>query len=261
MLQHDWVIEEVDGGAIGVEDFWICRRCGASGGLAYCLAPGFPPSIAKPFVNGKIGGPMDLPDDCEVAAELIEKYWATKTVGVYGGSFNPVTWGHVIAVINLFLTHQVLDQILVVPCFQQNGKNLIDFHHRLKMCQLAFENINYNVNVSDIEYQLGGESHTHRTLLSLKEKYPNWNLRFVIGFDLKESYKSWESAELIDQIAPPIIMPRPGFSDKKDFHGLFLADISSTIVRDLRRAGSLRFLNRTLPQSVFSYILENKLYL
>jgi hypothetical protein len=32
MKPHAWEVEEVDGGPVGVDDFWICHQCGASGG-------------------------------------------------------------------------------------------------------------------------------------------------------------------------------------------------------------------------------------
>jgi hypothetical protein len=33
MLEHNWEVEEIDGGALGVGTFLKCNRCGASGVL------------------------------------------------------------------------------------------------------------------------------------------------------------------------------------------------------------------------------------
>ena len=30
-MEHTWTIEEIDGGPVGCDDFWICVPCGASG--------------------------------------------------------------------------------------------------------------------------------------------------------------------------------------------------------------------------------------
>lgn len=32
MTHHTWTIEEVDGGTVGIGEFWLCKGCGASGG-------------------------------------------------------------------------------------------------------------------------------------------------------------------------------------------------------------------------------------
>ncbi len=70
-MPHIWTVEEVDGGAIGVDTFWICIRCGASGGGIFsCFTGGLnPPS---PFLAGYGGGQGALPDDCDEALVKIE---------------------------------------------------------------------------------------------------------------------------------------------------------------------------------------------
>lgn len=182
-----------------------------------------------------------------------------KTIAIYGGSFDPVTWGHVIAVVNFFLTNPILDEVLVVPCFKQRGKNLIAFEHRYKMCQLAFQSLN-KVIVSDVERMLGGESYTYCLVQHLKEQDPKSNFRFIMGADLKDSYKKWEKVSVIDELAPPLIVPRPGFSTSENEAGSFV-NVSSTQVRDCLKSTKSSFLERALPEPVLSYIKSNKLYI
>lgn len=257
MIPHNWISEEVDCGNIGVEDFWKCSKCGAFGGLAYNLRDGSP-STPRPFINGRVNNLQDLPDDCEESDRIIKEYFDYKVVAIYGGSFNPVTWGHVVSVVNFFLVNGDLDEVLVVPCFQQQGKQLIEFHHRYKMCELAFGSLN-KVTVSDVEYRLEGESLTHRLVTNLSSEHPNWKMRLILGSDLRESYKSWEGVEIIDKLAPPLIVPRPGFSKKEDEYGQFL-NVSSTLVRSSLKMNKLDVLERALPGPVLNYIKENKLY-
>lgn len=262
MTPHDWISEEIDGGTLGVEDFWVCRKCGADGGSSYLFTQeGIQPSIPRPFVNGRIGGSWNLPDDCEEAVKLIKKYWDLRNVAIYGGSFDPVTWGHVVSVITFFLNNQFLDEVLVVPCNQQRGKNLIDFHHRYKMCQLAFQHLN-KVTVSDVEFQLGGESRTGRLIQHLSDNNPDWKMRFVIGADLQESYKTWDGADIIEKLAPPLIIPRSGYSKKVEDSPETFVNVSSTTVRRfLKMKDRSSFLERVLPVPVLSYIKDNQLYL
>lgn len=61
MKPHVWEIEEIDGGAIGPGDFWICHGCGLSGGPV-----GWSWS-RTPFVAGLGGFGKPFSDDCDIA--------------------------------------------------------------------------------------------------------------------------------------------------------------------------------------------------
>jgi nicotinate-nucleotide adenylyltransferase len=254
MLNHKWIEQPPEKYSIIDNDgSWLCSQCGACGGPA-CWEP-------EPFINKKIGGPsLNLPEDCEESARLIKEYRDTKTVAIYGGSFDPVTWGHVVSVVNFFHANQYLDEVVVIPCFQQEGKNLIDFHHRFKMCELAFSHLN-KVTVSNVEFTLGGESRTHRTLQHLKDANPYWSMHLILGEDLKDSYKTWPGINVIEKLARPIIAPRPK-SSRTDCNNGMLLDISSTDVRRYIKYNSYgsSWLERNLPAPVLNYIKENKLY-
>jgi hypothetical protein len=66
MTPHDWYVEEVDGGALGIGHFWKCRVCFASGG------PKQWDWRQRPFLAGR---GLKLPLDCDKAAEKIQRYW------------------------------------------------------------------------------------------------------------------------------------------------------------------------------------------
>ena len=68
MKKHTWVTEEVNGGHLGVDDFWICKECGASGGPVMWdrKGPSFDPFLAD-------GSGLQVGDDCEKAKVLIEQ--------------------------------------------------------------------------------------------------------------------------------------------------------------------------------------------
>lgn len=74
MKAHKWEIEEVDGGPVGTEDFWICRQCGASGGPV-CYTDGTkhePPPSFEPFLAD--GSGLKLTHDCEESLKMIQDY-------------------------------------------------------------------------------------------------------------------------------------------------------------------------------------------
>lgn len=180
-------------------------------------------------------------------------------VAVFGGSFDPPHLGHAMIVSHLLLNEPDIDKILVVPCYQQEGKTLTDHSHRMNMSEHAFCYMN-RVMVSEIERQLGGESLTHRTITELKALEPSWNLRFVIGSDLKDSIDSWEGADIIKALAPPIVVGRAGIPQEGSPTPISPL-VSSTMVRNALHEGRYKDAERYLPASVLSYIRKYNLYL
>lgn len=181
-------------------------------------------------------------------------------VAVYGGSFDPVHLGHVMVVSHLLLNDPSVDTVLIVPCYQQEGKNLSHFDHRFSMCWNAFGWLP-KVEISNVEAELGGESITLRTMQELKRRHPDWNLRFVMGSDLLESCKSWDGWEELEKIAPPLPVGRAGISPVRPGDPCPISPyVSSTIVRNALKARDYAGAARYLPRDVLAYIRSHHLY-
>lgn len=182
-------------------------------------------------------------------------------VAVYGGSFDPPHLGHVMVVSHLLLNDPTVDQVLIVPCFQQTGKSLQKFEHRYSMCNDAFGWLPRTV-ISTVEKVLGGESITLRTMQYLKKTNPNWDLRFVMGMDLMESCRSWDGWEELEEIAPPMPIGRAGISPIREGDPTPIAPlVSSSIVRKALAEGNYTAAERYLPKNVLNFIHTNQLYL
>lgn len=74
MKLHNWYIEEIDGGYLGIGYFWKCNDCQASGG------PCFPNNKLPRVSNWPIflaGEDLEfyLPEDCEESKRLIDNYY------------------------------------------------------------------------------------------------------------------------------------------------------------------------------------------
>jgi hypothetical protein len=67
MKEHVWEVEEIDGGPVGIEEFWICRACGASGGPTIT---GQTPGKWIFYASG-FHADQKLPEDCDAAAKII----------------------------------------------------------------------------------------------------------------------------------------------------------------------------------------------
>lgn len=181
-------------------------------------------------------------------------------IAVYGGSFDPPTLGHLMVVSHLLLNDPTVDKVYVVPCYQQRGKSLTNFGHRMEMCLRAFRFLP-RVEVLAVERLLGGESLTVRLIKTLVETEPHAKFRFVMGADLRESCHTWEGWDEIERLAPPLIIGRAGISPLGPGDPTPIAPIvSSTIVRKALAAQDYREAGRYIPVPVCDYIQEHALY-
>jgi hypothetical protein len=67
--EHIWITEEIDGGALGTSDFWLCSVCGASGGPVWYDHQDKPKRA--PFLAGPA---LPLSQNCEEAKKQIAEY-------------------------------------------------------------------------------------------------------------------------------------------------------------------------------------------
>ena len=73
MTNHKWEIEVIDGGSVGLGEFWKCNQCGASGGPT--LWPGHKNSNDVPTWRPFLAGThLKLTDDCSQSLEIIKKF-------------------------------------------------------------------------------------------------------------------------------------------------------------------------------------------
>ena len=185
-------------------------------------------------------------------------------IGILGGTFNPIHYGH------LILGEQVLgqlglDKVIFVPAFvppHKSGRGIIPACHRLKMIELAV-NRNPHFAVSDIEIKRKGKSYTVDTLREIKRVYPQAKLFFICGSDLVNEIPRWKNVGEIYKLAKFVLAKRPGFGKRlsgRNFLKIDVAqvDISSSLIRDLvRKNMSIRYLT---PDKVIKYIKKHRLY-
>jgi len=190
-----------------------------------------------------------------------------RTVGIFGGSFNPPHIAHVLAV-QFALSAWPLGKIMVIPNFQHPlGKESASFEHRFRMAVLAFETLGSCVEVSRIEEELGGQSFTIDTVRELKRRNPGKEFRLILGSDLLRETHEWKDFEQLKVEAPPLIIPRLEVGGSAKVHKkaafekeqFYLPELSSSEIRGLIKTGADPGLR--LPYAVMSYIKSQNLYL
>lgn len=180
-----------------------------------------------------------------------------KTIGLYGGSFNPPHVAHVLAV-GWALSAGELSEVWVIPTGGHPfGKSLADFDDRLTMCRLAFACYGDRVRILDIER--GPEVHySVDTVEQLVRENPDCSFRWIIGSDAMAQSAEWKNFARLAELAPPLVVGRSGHGTKAKFT---LPDISSTMLRErIARADDLRELDPLVPRSVLNFISHRKLY-
>ena len=177
-------------------------------------------------------------------------------VAVFGGSFDPPHVAHVLCAAYVLST-QPVDRLIVVPTFAHPfGKKMAAYDHRLEMCERAFADLR-RVEISDLEREIGGESRTIFTLRALRDRHPDWSLRFVVGSDILSERHKWFAWDEVIALAPLIVLGRAGYPHP-DAGPSVIPEAAS---RDIRSAlASGENVGTLVPASVLAYANEHGLY-
>ena len=132
-------------------------------------------------------------------------------VGIFGGSFDPIHYGH-INLAKYALEHTDLDEVwlMVSPLNPLKPQGYVATDgQRLEMARLAVADTP-GIKVSDFEFSLPIPSYTYNTLRKLKEAYPDIDFRLIIGGDNWAHFDRWRNPqEILDEFGV-IVYPRPG---------------------------------------------------
>lgn len=130
-------------------------------------------------------------------------------VGIYGGSFNPVHFGHV-GLARWVIEHTDLDELwlMVSPNNPlKEADTLAPEEERLAAVREAINGIN-GLAASDFEFSLPRPSYTANTLRELKKTYPEHEFTLVIGEDNIAIFDRWREYEYILENYRIFVYPR-----------------------------------------------------
>jgi nicotinate-nucleotide adenylyltransferase len=183
-------------------------------------------------------------------------------VGLLGGSFDPVHYGHLRAAQWAIETFS-LDKVLLMPALQSplKGSCVAGAEERRRMLALATSD-NPALGIEDCELRRPAPSYTVDTLRELKSREPATAFVLILGADAARDLDQWRNIDAIRGLAEIQVLDRPNAAAHSpaagggaSFHGLA---ISSTEVRRAVQAGrSIRYLT---PESVRLFIEEKGLY-
>lgn len=196
-----------------------------------------------------------------------------RRVGLFGGSFDPIHFGHLNLALGLLEAGKV-DEVLFCPAYTSPLKAgeppAASKEARLAMLALAIEPIK-EFKLLDWEIKRAGPSYTIDTVRYLLEKEEG-ELHLILGDDALHTLSRWKEVEELLRLAPPLVGSRLGHRleesqelslelKKRLLPGLVsipVLDISSTEIR--KRLRQKKFCGYLMPAPVLDYISKNNLY-
>lgn len=195
-------------------------------------------------------------------------------LGILGGSFDPIHIGH-LALAESARTAFALERVFFVPTAvpPHKGPPVVAAEHRLAMVRLAIMG-NSAFRALPLELERPGPSYTVDTLMELGRRYPDRELRFIVGADEMLDLADWHEPTRILELTRFIAATRPGFDlgrldealgrlgpaarQRVDLLPWLALGVSSSLLREMMAAGQpVRYL---VPDTVLAYIGKHGLY-
>ena len=197
-------------------------------------------------------------------------------VGLFGGTFDPVHLGHLLAAQEAHERLGLSRVILMVANIRPHKDRVVATRaaDRLAMLRLAAAG-DERFEVSDLEIRRGGQSYTIDTVAALRAEMDD-EIVLLVGSDSVPELPAWHRIGELVEVCTLVVLARPGFAAAglaplcaalsgeqieriaANVLSIPLMEISSTEVRARLAAGRpIRYL---VPRAVEDYIAEHRLY-
>ncbi len=190
-------------------------------------------------------------------------------IGIFGGTFDPIHVGHLVAAINA--KHAVgMDRVVLMVAnipWQKAGVRVVSSaEDRLALVEAAVGDVP-GLEAGSLEIERGGVSYTADTLADLREAGPHDELFLIVGWDVASELRTWERQQEVKNLATLVVVNRPGAGRPQELEEggwRFVEvtvpnlEISST---DLRaRAADGRPLDYLIPEAAVRCIRQRRMY-
>jgi nicotinate-nucleotide adenylyltransferase len=190
-------------------------------------------------------------------------------IGLFGGTFDPIHVGHLVAAVNA--RHALeLDRVVMmvanVPWQKAGARVVSSAEDRFAMVQAAVGDV-AGVEAGRLEIDRGGESYTADTLAELASLHPGSSLFLIVGWDVASELDSWDRREEVQEMATLVVVNRPGAGRPQGLRGegwkvaavtVPNLEISSTDLRE--RATDGRPFDYLVPSAAVHVLRARGLY-
>ena len=185
-----------------------------------------------------------------------------KSVGIFGGSFNPIHTGH-IALAKSLCEKAGLDEVwfMVSPMnpFKKAATDLLDDQLRLEMVKKALEGES-QLQACDYEFHLPKPSYTWHTLQAISQDFSDIRFTLLIGGDNWAAFDKWYHHDDILAHYPIVVYPRKDSDIGEVPEGVTIVEtpllnISSTEIRHHIAKGES--IHGMVPESIEQLAIQN----
>jgi nicotinate-nucleotide adenylyltransferase len=185
-------------------------------------------------------------------------------LGIFGGTFDPIHVGHLVAAVEarsaLRLDHVVL--VVAGDPWQKRGEVVASAPDRLATVEAAIAGIE-GLSASDLEVRRDGVTYTIDTVRELAE--PARDLFLIVGADVAGRLETWHQAEALRELVTLVIVDREGTEPSRptkgwrtEHVGIPRLDVSSSAIRN--RLATNRPVDGLVPAAAVRIIRERRLY-
>lgn len=132
-------------------------------------------------------------------------------IGLFGGSFDPVHFGH-LELAQAAKDEYKLDKIVFIPAKyppHKLNKKLLPAAKRLRLLSAALKPFQ-SFKISRFELKKKSTTYTYQTAAYFRELYPNAELFFIIGGDSLAEIKTWKNIARLAREVKFIVGRRKG---------------------------------------------------
>ncbi|MDE5774557.1 MAG: nicotinate (nicotinamide) nucleotide adenylyltransferase [Muribaculaceae bacterium] len=197
---------------------------------------------------------------------------ARRRIGILGGTFDPPHRGHINVAVGA-VEAGAADEVWMMVSPEnpfKSGVKRSPARQRLLMCRMLVDDLAVGdiVKVSDFELSLPTPSYMINTLTGLRNNFPQYQFRLIIGADNLDDFDKWRESERILREYGLIVYPRDNELDASSdpaiitLTGLPRVDVSATMIRQLasRHDVSADNLASLTSDELARYILREGIY-
>ncbi|MHB8682565.1 MAG: nicotinate-nucleotide adenylyltransferase [Acidimicrobiales bacterium] len=188
-------------------------------------------------------------------------------IGIFGGTFDPIHVGHVVAALEA-RDALALDRVLLVvandPWQKSAGRDVTPAEDRFAVVAAAVEGV-AGLEASRLEIDRGGASFTADTVAELRAAFPDAELFVVVGGDVAAELDTWQRVDEVRDAVTLVLVDRPGVETPIDPPGWRVTrvaipalEISSSDLR--RRFAEGRNVAFLVPDAAIRCIESRGLY-
>jgi len=190
-----------------------------------------------------------------------------KNIIIFGGSFDPIHMGHLSIIKAALCQMSDIYKILLIPTgnHPENKNHMFSIESRLEMIKGVFNSCEDKIlqklfkeeKISILKDEMNNKqkSYTINTIIKIKKKYPNYQIRLLIGADQANNFNTWYKSQELTELVEIWVFPRTRSilidNNKWNILDYPLKNISSSEIRELFLNNSIIDIDNNMNIPIF----------